>query len=297
MLDTLLTAALSTTFLSPVKSYFCLAASPVASLDTTRRSSSSRGQMSSLSCPWPCSVCWALSPFPTHALSLCTNPQSHPGRAHGTSSCPLHRSDGSRSLVIEKALYRLKTQTPSTGRGGVEPLVPSVKHPGLVGPCLVGVPETPTLRVTGTSWVSSVISPCEKAVGPTAVERDGNSIRNRERGQRPRTGQLILLSKCHPPLKHTTCSRIALCLGWPSPQLPSHRGPLLLDTLPPPFRSSCGAPGADPPPLPRLCSEDRPAPGTAGVLLLWEELTWVCRSWRAGLPARNSTRFPGRESL
>ena len=114
MLDTLLTAALSTTFLSPVKSYFCLAASPVASLDTTRRSSSSRGQMSSLSCPWPCSVCWALSPFPTHALSLCTNPQSHPGRAHGTSSCPLHRSDGSRSLVIEKALYRLKTQTPST---------------------------------------------------------------------------------------------------------------------------------------------------------------------------------------
>lgn len=166
MLDTLLTAALSTTFLSPVKSYFCLAASPVASLDTTRRSSSSRGQMSSLSCPWPCSVCWALSPFPTHALSPCTNPQSHPGRTHGTSSCPLHRSDGSRSLVIEKALYRLKTQTPSTGRGGVEPLVPSVKHPGLVGPCLVGVPETPTLRVTGTSWVSSGRAGCHLSFLP-----------------------------------------------------------------------------------------------------------------------------------
>lgn len=103
--------ALSTTFLSPVKSYFCLAASPVASLDTTRRSSSGRGQMSSLSCSWPCSVCWALSPFPAHALSPCTNPQSHPGCAHGTSSCPPHRSDCSWSLVIGKALYRLKTQT------------------------------------------------------------------------------------------------------------------------------------------------------------------------------------------
>lgn len=128
--------ALSTTFLFPVKSYFCLAASPVASLNTRRRSSSGRGQMSSLSCLWPCSVCWALSPFPTRALSLCTNPQSHPGRAHGTGSCPPHRCDCSRAPVVRKALYRLKTQTPSTGRGGAEPLFPSVKHPGLVGPCV-----------------------------------------------------------------------------------------------------------------------------------------------------------------
>ena len=73
----------------------------------------------------------------------------------------------------------------------------------------------------------------------------------------------------------------ALALGHPSP------------TPPEPLWS----PRADPPLLPRLCSEDRPAPGTAGVLLLWEESTWVCRSWRAGLPARNSTRFPGQESL
>lgn len=156
--------ALSTTFISPVKNYFCLGASPVASLDT-RRSSSGRSQMSSLSCPWPCSVCWALGPSSTHVVSPCTNPQSHPGCAHGTSSCPPPRSDRSWSLVIGKALYRLKTQTPSAGRGGVEPLFPSVKHPVLVGPCLVGVPETPSLCVTGMSWeehsssVSSVISP------------------------------------------------------------------------------------------------------------------------------------------
>ena len=133
-----------------------------------------------------------------------------------------------------------------------------------MGPCLVGVPETPTLRVTGTSWVSSVISPCGRAVGPTAVERDGNSIRNRERGQHPRTGQLILLSKCHPPLKHTTCSRIALRSGWPSLQPPSHQGPLLLDTLPPSLRSPCGAPRGRPSPAAQTVLRGPPSTRQSG---------------------------------
>lgn len=215
-------------------------------------------------------LCWALGPFSTHALSPCTNPQSHPGRAHGTSSCPPHRSDRSRSLVIGKALYRLKTQTPSTGRGGVEPLFPSVKHPGLVGPCLVGVPETPSLRVTGTSWeehsssVSSVISPCGRAVGPAAVERAGNHIWHRKRGQHPRTAQLKLLSEGYPPLNHTTCSRIALRSGWPSPQPPSHQGPSLLDTLPPPLQSPCGAPKGQPSPAAQTVLQGPPSTRHSG---------------------------------
>ena len=206
---------------------------------------------------WPCSVCWALSPFPAHVLSLCKNPQSHPGCAHEISSCPPHRSDCSRAPVIRKALYRLKTQTPSTGHGGAELLFPSVKHPGLVGPCLVGVSETPTLRVTGMSWEehSSSVS----SVGPAALERDGTSMRNRERGPRLRTGQLVLLSKCDPPSNIPRVPELRCAQAGPLPSSLPTEGPCSWTPFPHPSRAPVEHLRAEPPLLPTLCSEDLPA--------------------------------------
>lgn len=101
-------------------------------------------------------------------------------------------------------------------------------------------------------------------MGPAAVERAGNRMRHRKRGQRPRTAQLKLLSEGYPPLNHTTCSRIALHSGWPSPQPPSHQGPLLLDTLPPPLQSPCGAPKGQPSPAAQTVLQGPPSTRHSG---------------------------------
>lgn len=89
-------------------------------------------------------------------------------------------------------------------------------------------------------------------------------MRHRKRGQRPRTAQLKLLSEGYPPLNHTTCSRIALHSGWPSPQPPSHQGPLLLDTLPPPLQSPCGAPKGQPSPAAQTVLQGPPSTRHSG---------------------------------
>lgn len=136
MLDTLFTAGSVYHFLFPSEKLLLSCSKP--SGVSGHKEKEQLGQRSDV-LPFPSLALLrllGLSPFPTHALSLCTNPQSHSGHAHGTGSCPPHRSDCSRVPVVRKALYRLKTQTPSTGHGGAEPLFPSVKHPGLVGPCV-----------------------------------------------------------------------------------------------------------------------------------------------------------------
>lgn len=165
-------AALSTTFISPVKNY--LSWSKPSGVSWTRRKKQ-LGQKSDVLPFLSLALLCLLGPRALlYMLSLPAQTHSPTqGCAHGTSSCPpLPGLTAAGPFVIGKALYRLKTQTPSAGRGGVEPCFHQSSDLFLWVPA-GGCPMRPCLCVTGMSWeehsssVSSVISlPEEELWGP-----------------------------------------------------------------------------------------------------------------------------------